>query len=442
MKRTLPIFLGFLAAASPDVSAQDAAIRLTLDEAIARGIANSQRIAELQAREEAAGAVAAGRRAAGLPSVALVGGYTRTNHVDEFGVVQPGQSLRIIYPDVPDNYRARLDLQWPIYTGGRAEALERAALAERSAAVADLAAARSDLRLEITRAFWAIVTAAETERVLTRSIESVDAHVRDLASRLEQGLIPPNEVLTAEAQRSRQRVLAIEAANVRSIADADLQRLLGMDMTGRVEPAASLAEPAPPAVDATAAVRPERLALDARTAAARAREKAAVASARPQVALNGGYDYARPNPRIFPRSGEWLDSWDLSVNVSWTLWDGGRRAAEQAEAAAGTRASAARAGEFDRQAAFEVRQRRLELDSSRAAIGAAEDGVRAATEASRVVHERYNAGVATSTEVLDAELAVLQAGLDGTRARANARLAQARLERAVGVRSEETGERR
>ena len=36
-------------------------------------------------------------------------------------------------PDVPDNYRARLDLQWPIYTGGRADALERAAMPEREA---------------------------------------------------------------------------------------------------------------------------------------------------------------------------------------------------------------------------------------------------------------------------------------------------------------------
>ena len=44
--------------------------------------------------------------------------------------------------------------------------------------------------------------------------------------------------------------------------------------------------------------------------------------------------YARPNPRIFPRADVWEDSWDASINVSWTFWDGGRRRAEQAEAAA------------------------------------------------------------------------------------------------------------
>jgi outer membrane protein TolC len=178
--------------------------------------------------------------------------------------------------------------------------------------------------------------------------------------------------------------------------------------------------------------RPERRALAERTDASRAREAAVAATARPQVGVNAGYDYARPNARIFPRQGSWQDSWDVSVNVSWLLWDGGRRRAEQAEAAAASHAAAARAADLDRQIAFEVRQRWLELDSSRTAIGAAADSVRSATEARRVVMERFRAGVITSSDVVDADLAVLQAELDLTRARAGARLAEARLNRAVG----------
>jgi outer membrane protein TolC len=74
----------------------------------------------------------------------------------------------------------------------------------------------------------------------------------------------------------------------------------------------------------------------------------------------------------------------------------------------------------------------LQLDSSRAAVTATDDEVRAATEAERVVGERYRVGVATSTDVLDAQVARLQAELDRTRAIANTRLAEAQLERAVG----------
>jgi outer membrane protein len=427
-----------ITALASSAAAQDAAITLTLDDAIRRGLANSQRLAELQARQEAAAAVEAGRAAAALPQLGVAAGYMRTNHVDEFGISLPGQPPRVIYPDIPDNVRARLDLNWPVYSGGRTSALEQAARAERQATAEDLAAARSDLRLDITRAFWALVTAIDTERVVARSLDSMDAHVRDLRSRLEQGLIPPNELLSSQTQQSRQRVLAIEAGNTRLVCEADLRRVTGLDGDGRIEPAAVLeatmgVEPAPDALVAQArGDRPERRALEDRVQATRARAEAVHAAARPQVGLNGGYDYARPNPRIFPRVGEWRQSWDVSVNVSWTIWDGGRRLAEQAEAAAATRASEARAADFDRQATFEVRQRWLERESSRAAITAAADGVRSATEARRVVMERFQAGVATNTDVLDAELAVLQADLDRTRTLANARLAEARLERAIG----------
>lgn len=436
MKRRLTLLVLLLA--TRGAAAQEPVVRLTLDDAIARGLANSHRLAELRARKQGADAAEAGRAAAMQPSVALMGGYTRTNHVDEFGIAQPGQPPRIIYPDIPDNYRARIDLNWPLYSGGRTDALERAAAAEGQAAGEDVTAAQSDLRLEIARAFWALVSAIETEHVLARSLDSIAAHVSDLRSRFDQGLIPPNDVLSAEAQQSRERVLAIEARNTRAICEADLRRLIGLDTSERVEPVATLDEPPAPVATPEGLLaearndRPERRALAERTDASRAREAAVAATARPQVGVNAGYDYARPNARIFPRQGSWQDSWDVSVNVSWLLWDGGRRRAEQAEAAAASHAAAARAADLDRQIAFEVRQRWLELDSSRTAIGAAADSVRSATEARRVVMERFRAGVITSSDVVDADLAVLQAELDLTRARAGARLAEARLNRAVG----------
>jgi outer membrane protein len=420
-------------------SAQQPALPVTLEEALERGQRESLRIVELQARVDAAAAAEAGQRAADRPLIAALAGYTRTNHVQEFQILTPTVPARsTLYPDVPDNYRARLDLQWPIYSGGRDDALVRAARAERDAAGADLLAVRADLRLEITRAFWALVTAREAEQVLDRSVESLDAHVRDVRARLDQGLVPPNEVLSAEAQRARERVLAIEARNTRGSVEADLGRLIG-EASGRpIVPQVPSGAASVKADDLAALLeqarksRPERQAFEERAAASRARATAASAAARPQVGINGGYDYARPNPRIFPRADDWEDSWDISVNLSWSLWDGGRHRAERAQADAGTRAVEARAGEFDRQLALEVRQRWLDMDSSQAAIDAAAEGLRAAVEARRVLRERFAVGVATSTEVLDAETAVLQAELDHTRAVSNARLAYARLNRAVG----------
>ena len=406
---------------------------LTLEEAVARGLRHSARLAELEARGAGAAAAEAGRAAAKLPILSAQAGYTRTNHVEEFLIATPGQPSRVLYPDVPNNYRTRIDLQWPIYTAGRADALERAARAESGAAGEDLAAARADLVFEITRAFWALVTAREAEQVLARSLERFDLHLRDLQARLDQGLISPHELLSAEAHRSRQRLSSIEAGANRARAEADMQRLIGgsADPIVPVEPAASAANTQAPG---GAVSRPERRALEQRLAAAREREQAIVATGRPQLFVAGGYDYARPNPRIFPRTDRWDDSWDASINLSWALWDAGRRGAERAEAMAASRAVEARILEFDRQTGFEVQSRSLDLEAARAAVSAAADGVRSAVEARRVLGERYRTGVATSTEVVDAEIAVLQAELDRTRATASVHVAEAALARATGRR--------
>jgi outer membrane protein len=128
----------------------------------------------------------------------------------------------------------------------------------------------------------------------------------------------------------------------------------------------------------------------------------------------------------------WQDSWDVGVNVSWSLWDGGRTRAELAEATALATATRERLAEFDQALTLEVKQRSLDLAAAHAQIRAAGEGVRSAAEARRVVDERFAAGVATSTELLDAQVALLEAELDRTRSLANARLALARLDRAVG----------
>src|SRR4051812_29818593 len=101
------------AATQPGAPVAAGAETLTLEQAVAGAIANSERLAELQAREEGAEAAQAARAADARPIVALLGGYTRTNHVEEFAIPVAGLRPRIIYPDVPDNLRGRLDLQWP-----------------------------------------------------------------------------------------------------------------------------------------------------------------------------------------------------------------------------------------------------------------------------------------------------------------------------------------
>jgi len=435
MRTTIAVLLFTLAPLS--LAAQPVASRLTLADAIARAFETSHRLAEGRAREQAAQAALKGVQAGDKPIVVVSAGYTRTNHVEEFAFGQ-GSARSVVYPDIPDNFATRLSMQWPIYTSGRVDALERAATAEAQAVSADIETSRADLRFEVVRAYWAVATAREAVRVLEESAARADAQLRDARLRFDVGLIPPNEVSSLEAQRSREQAQLIEASNLRESAFIELRRLTGAAEESVVELADSLDTTVAGAQDSTALVReafnqrPERKALTLRIGGIEARQQAAETGNKPVVAVGAGVDYANPNQRIFPRKGEWQESWDLSVNVSWPFFDFGRTKAQVAEIAAVALATRERLAEFDSVVSADVRQRLLDLDSSQAMVRAASEAVRSATDARRVVGDRFTAGVATSTDVIVAQVALLENDLARTRALAGVRLAEARLHRVLG----------
>jgi outer membrane protein TolC len=437
MNRTCIAVISLLVAHA--AAAQPAPIRLSLADAISRGLENSHRIAEAKAREEGAKAAAATASLADRPVFAATGGYTRTNHVVEFFVPQPDGTRFPIYPDIPDNFTTRLAFQWPIFTAGRTDALERAAEAEARAASADIETTRADLRLEITRAYWAAVTSRETVRVLEESQARAEAQLKDARQRFDVGLIPPNEVSSLEAQRSRERAQLIEAANLRDAALIDLRRLIGaepevvIELTENIEAGAPiLSGAAPDLVKQAIDARPERKALALRLDGVEERQKATLSATKPTIAITGGVDYAKPNRKIFPVTGQWRETWDVGVSVNWNFFDFGKANSQAAEAAALATATRERIAEFDSVVSADVRQRLLDLESSQAMVRAASDAVRAAADARRVITDRFAAGVATSTDVLVAQVALLENELSRTRALATVRLAEARLQRSLG----------
>jgi outer membrane protein len=440
MTRTILTVLFALSTTATGAFAQPAPIRVSLNDAITRGLENSHRLSEIKAREEGARAAAHTASLAGKPTVNAHASYSRTNHVTEFSFPQPNGTRLVVYPDVPDNFMSRLSFQWPIFTSGRIDALERAAEAEATAIASEIDAARADLRLEISRAYWASVTARETLRVLEESAARVEAQLRDARQRFDVGLIPPNEVSSLEAQRARERAQLIEASNLLESALIDLRRLMGAPPDAVIETTDTIDRPTPPpAFDAAANVvaealrdRPELKSLGSRVTAAELRQRAAAALTKPTINLTGGVDYANPNPRIFPRKAEWQDSWDVGVAVNWNFFDFGRSKAQQAEAAAAIKATRERMAEIESLVSADVRQRLMDRASAHAVVEASDVAVKSAMEARRVVGDRFAAGVATSTDVIVAQVAQLEVELARTRALANLRLAEARLERSMG----------
>lgn len=437
--------LGLVMALASAAFAQTAAVTLSLEDALARGKATAPRIAEAKARREAADATVTSRESLKMPSLSATAGYQRTNHVDEYGIPQAGGGTKIIFPDIPNNYRGRADASVPIYTSGRTDALIAGATLDRKAAEADVRTAEADVALDVARAYWALVTARESTRVVEQGLARLDAYVSDVKARVDTGFLPPNDLLSAQAQRARQKVSLIQATNAAAIAQADLCRLVGLDLDANIVTSSPLLTPVPSEASlATMTVkaltetaqsgRSERDALTIRADSARQAGIAAAAAMKPQIGVAGGFEESRPNARIVPRVDEWRASWEAGISLTWQIFDGGRSKADRAAATAQAVALERRRDDFDAMLGVELRQRRLDVDSGWAALNASADAIAAATEARRVVEERFKAGVATSTDVLDAQTALLEAELERTRLAAALRLSEARLLRALGGR--------
>ncbi|HEV3077447.1 MAG TPA: TolC family protein [Thermoanaerobaculia bacterium] len=418
-----------------------APVRLTLAEALGRAREASAHLAELRSLAAAAGAGLNGARAERLPKIDASASYTRQSDVPELRLTLPGVGTETVFPNIPDNYRGHLGLELPLYTSGRIANAVTANARQLTAANQDVQQGRADVEQETAAAYWSLVTARDSERVLAESLVDYDAHLKESRDRRDLGMAASNEVLAVQVQREQAELARLQAASSAAVANANLQRLLDLPPGTGIEPVEPLAEPAaaPPAAEppealvaAAEAARPEIVALRSRIAAGRANAAATRAGLWPQANLSAGYDYANPNPRILPLEPRWKGSWSVGAVVSLSLFDGGRTAAAAAQVDAQADALGHRLEDLERRVRLEVTQRLLELGTARQAAAVAVANLDSAHENVRVARDRYHEGVIPSSELLDAETALLRAGLDRTNALAQVRVALANLERAVG----------
>jgi outer membrane protein TolC len=430
--------LGILVLPSGAEQGSGASLRLTLAEAVDSARRASARLGQLRSLEAASEAGARGARAARLPQVDLGASYTRNSDVPELTIVSPGAGTRTLFPNIPDNLRVRAGLSLPLYTGGRIGGAIDAAQSMQLASAKDVLGGDADLVLEARTAYWSLVTARESARVLGEAVTSFEAHLKDAGNRAEQGMAARNEVLAVQVERDRAELSRLQAQNAAEVAQANLLRLLDLPASTRIEPVEPLVPPPTPQPDATAlaadalALRPELAGLRGRVSAAEASVKVARAAYLPQASLTAGYDYARPNTRILPLVAEWKGTWSVSLNVALTAFDGGRTSAAVAQAQAQADAARQQLQDLERRVRLDVTVRALDLVTAQAALAVAERSLEAARENLRVSQDRYREGVIPSSDLLDAETALLRAGLDRTASVSQLQVARASLERAVG----------
>jgi outer membrane protein TolC len=355
-----------------------------------------------------------------VPDLALVGRYTRLSSVParfrSFTFELPGLPPEPLeFPQLLDQYVARASLTVPVTDLLlRATRALDAAGARVEARNLDAQAARDAVEVE-TRAAWHAWRRAEVAVALTDdSLAVLDAQRRDARARVDAGTLPPTQLRVLDAELAAVQRERVALRQQRDLAVARLQRLLCDDGAWRHSPGAPDAHPPPIARAELRALDAEARALDSATAAQRA-------AAVPSLAVVAGVDLAAPNPRAFGQSTlEALATWDVSVQVSWSLPGAMSSLAQSQSLAAQRDVIRARRREVTLALAEERRAARAATQAAEEGEGVATRSLEAATALATARRAEFAAGVASALELTAAE---------AQRRRAALALEDARIER-------------
>ena len=380
-------------------------------------------------------------RAARLPQFGLTGGYTRLSDVPapHIDVPIPGAPSPIeIAPTVLNTYRVTAGMSAPLFTGFRLENAARAAEHLERAAGEDLRATQLDVGLSVDVSYWRLHAARAARATIAESVRLTGAYLADVVRMREVGMATDDDVLAVQVRLSEARLRLVEAEHAAVLARAALANVVSLPLDTEITLTDSLEHVRRPVPELTTLQqaarerRPELRAVDARLQSARRQVDVARGERLPSVMLSAGYEVSRPNQRYFPTEDAWHDSWSVGLGMSWTAWDWGITARRTEQARAGRRQVDERIRQVRDGIALETLAARLAVIEAARRIELAGERVAQAGEHYRSLREKAAAGIASTTEVLDAEVALVRARLDRTQALVDERLARARLDRATG----------
>jgi outer membrane protein len=339
------------------------------------------------------------------------------------------------YSDAPgyQTYQsAELYLQWTIWDFGRRDGqYSQSAL---RVDVAQLQAARVDqtVAFDVTAAYYRVLFARATRTVAQQAVREAESILELTRNLFNGGVVTKDSVLRADVQLSQDRQFLVASRSAESVAVAGLNFAMGRNVSAATDVAEVDAEPA----FGLSLAEGLQVAVDNRREFVVARKAIEIAQAGQRVAK------AEFAPRVYAQgviSGEGGHQTLTGMQEAgaivfrWRLFDGGARLGED-------RAAGARAGSAVAQAqlvadtiAYEVNQAYYAVDDARQRIVLARTAIAQAQENLRLVVNKYKAGDATPTDVVDAETAATRAQQSYYTALYDYLTAIARLEYAMGT---------
>jgi outer membrane protein len=434
---TLTLFLVLIATPLP---AQES---LTLSAAVARALENNPDLAVDAPGQQAAQLEFKAARAGYLPRLDFEQSYLGGNNpVFVFGTLLTQQKFglenfalpALNSPDATDNLQTRVTAQQTVWDFGRTrERRDQARLGIETADQSHEQHTRQVL-LAVFDSYHAISLAQfarETARAALRSAQAIESQAK---AKVESGLAVEADLLRSRTYLSAAKQQEIHAQGQLESAWAQLNRLMGNPLNQKIGETTSLAPKtiALPSEEMLASEQKQRrpdyqnllTELHQTESAVRLRQKEFL----PVVA--GYATWEMDNPSLSDYGG---NNWAAGITLRWNLFAGGSDAAQTDAARQRLEQKRRQISAVESAMALEIRTAIIRFRTAEQQVAAAQAAQAQSEEGLRILKNRYDAGLATMTDLLSAETARSSAQTNLAEALYRQRLSFAQIEYAAGI---------
>ncbi len=402
----------------------------TLEQAWEQALSSNFKIEAARQEQKAAEAQVKSARAQRIPNFALAAEHLRLDSSPTITTTFSGNPLTVTYWDQESTYYGA-STTLPLYTGGRITADINAARAQESASSANTSHTISNVKLDVARAYITVLKSQSGLKLAQSHVKSLSAHQTDVDNLLKQGLVANNQLLMARVALAGANQALLKAEHQVQLAAVNYNRLLNRPLDAAVQLAPLDLQPVTLNLgqlnDDALNRRADLKALRHRVKVLEENAEVAKATSKPQLGLSG--TYLHHDNRIMDDN----DMLATHLTMLWQVFDGGasRQRGDQIQRQAA--ALSAQQAELRDLVVMQVKQAWLALETAKKSQDMTALNIEQAEENLRVSNNRYQAGLITNTEVLEAENLRLQAHHDHNSAIHEAVMANLELKHAAGM---------
>ena len=338
-------------------------------------------------------------------------------------------------PSPVGNFTTRFGGTWNLFDSFSTwHGLERAKFIDQAAAH-QLSRTDQEIIFRVINSYYAVLLAAKQVDLEEQSVKTAQAIVDHSQSRFESGIVVESDLLTAKVRLAERQQQLIRTRHNLDLARAQLNTAMGVPDGQIFELSEALADrllPTPELQEAETralANRPDLKRIASEEAAQRQSVSMAKSAFGPQINAFAGWEL--DNPTLLAGGGG--NNWLGGIEMKFDIFQGGAKRAELARQRALEDKVVAMKQAASDAVRLEVRRAYYDVDSSRQQVEVARAAIAQAQDSLRINQNRYQSGLATITDLLNAEEVALHSQTGYWETVYNFRISYASLELASGT---------